>query len=290
VFDLGDLGIPSKFIDIHYHAMPDMYVRRYNVLDIGRLYKRLGGSVVLKSHLGSTAVQASIAQQEGLPVFPSLVLNSLAGGISYKTVLRAISEYRPVYPSKLIVHFPTITGRKHRSKLVRNFANKKVGEISLEPETIYDESNKVRSEVIDILKLSKDYPIVISTGHASKSEVFSLVDLCEKHGVSTLMLNQPANPLTGFSAEELLEISNFPFVWIEQTALTYLLGYQSIDDFRKVLREIPRVIYSSDLGQCSQMDVDEWLISSRKWFRDFDISLIREGAICLENPQKLISC
>ncbi|MDE9448407.1 hypothetical protein KKJ04_23650, partial [Xenorhabdus bovienii] len=44
-----------RFLDVHYHARPDSYIRRYNVLEAGREYSRQGGGVVLKNHLGSVA-------------------------------------------------------------------------------------------------------------------------------------------------------------------------------------------------------------------------------------------
>ena len=56
-----------KFFDIHYHASPDLYKRRYNATEVAKKYKSLQGAVVLKSHLGTTSVQASLLQKEGLP-------------------------------------------------------------------------------------------------------------------------------------------------------------------------------------------------------------------------------
>jgi hypothetical protein len=277
------------FIDIHYHAMPDLYVRKYNVFDVGKKYSQLKGAVVLKSHLGSTSVQASLAQIQGLPVFPSIVLNRFSGGIDYRNVLQALSEYNPIFPSKMIVHFPTITGRKHKSRLSREFSNKNISQIALEPETISDNNGNVRKEVIDILKMSKDYPIIVSSGHASKQEVYGLIDQCVKYDIEHLFLNQPANPMTGLDAAELRELNKYPFVWSEQTALTYLLNYQDEEDFKSVLKDVSNVIYSSDLGQTSQMDIDQWLNQSTKWFNKFGITKERRDKICLMNPLQLLA-
>lgn len=278
-----------NFVDIHYHAMPDLYVRKYHVFDAGEKYSQLKGAVVLKSHLGSTSVQATLAQIEGLPVFPSIVLNKFAGGIHYRNVLHALSEYNPVFPSKLIVHFPTITGRQHKSKLAREFYNNNISGVALEAETISDRSDSIRDEVIDILKMSKDYPIVLSSGHASKKEVYSLIDQCIKYDVNNLILNQPANPMTGLSANELIEINKYPFVWIEQTALTYLLSYQNEQDFKAVLKDVSNVIYSSDLGQTTQPDIGQWLAQSTRWFLKFGITNERRDTICLKNPLQLLA-
>lgn len=277
-----------KFIDIHYHANPDLYKRRHYVLEVGREYQRQNGAVVLKSHLGSTAIQATIAQQEGLPVFPSIVLNHIAGGINYRPVLQALAEYQPIIPSRLIVHLPTITGRKHQSTLIREKKYPELGEKLCQSETIFNSQGQLRTEVIDLLKLSRDYPILLSTGHASREEAYALAEACQQWNASNLLLNQPAHPLMGLNAAALLEITQYPFVWVEQTSLTYLLSYQTESDFCEVLKNVPRVIYSSDLGQVSQMNIKEWLEISEKWFSKFNVSSARKDELCLINPAQLL--
>jgi hypothetical protein len=232
--NLLDLN-PYQFIDIHYHAAPDLYERRLTALEAGRCYQALKGAVVLKSHLGATSVQASLAQSEGLPVFPSLVLNHIAGGIDYRVIIRALTEYQGLMPVKMIVDFPTMTGRKYQSKLSRQLKHEVWQQYTLLGETLFNEAKQLRKEAIDILKLAKDYPIVLSTGHAAKEEVYSLVEACIKYDVPDLLLNQPANPLTGLDAKALRELAQYDFIWIEQTLLTYLLGHQSKEDFAEVL-------------------------------------------------------
>lgn len=277
------------FIDIHYHASPDLYKRRYHAFDTGKHYKDLNGAVVLKSHLGSTSLQATLLQKQGLPVFPSVVLNKIAGGIHYRTVIRALAEYNPIIPTKLIVHFPTITGRTHQSRLNRKITHPILRQFTSESETIFDSSKKLRPEIIDILKMACDYPIIVSSGHASKEEVYRLIEASERFRVPSLLLNQPANPLTGFNANDLKALTNDSFLWVEQTALTYLLNYQNKKDFKDVLLHVPNVIYSSDLGQTTMMNIKEWVNCSQQWFAEFKIPIKRREEICLINPLRLLT-
>lgn len=93
------------------------------------------------------------------------------------------------------------------------------------------------------------------------------------------MLNQPANPQTRLDAKELREIAQHPQVFIEQTALTYLLGYQTEEDFKEVMTHLPQVIYSSDLGQISQMDIDAFMQQSKEYFKNFGLSEARTALI-----------
>lgn len=278
-----------QFIDIHYHASPDLYIRRHNAIAAGEQYKALNGVVVLKSHLGATSVQATLAQASHLPVLPSLVLNSVAGGVHYQVVLRALAEYQSDIAMKMIVHLPTLTGRRYHSKLPRKLAYPGGAAHTTMPETVFDSQEKLKKEVIDILKMASDYPIVLSTGHASKQEVYALIEACAQYNVPSLLLNQPANPLTDLNADELAVIGQNDFVWIEQTALTLLLKHQSIEDFQAVVTHVPRVIYSSDLGQTSQMDIAQWLTLSDRLFGEFNLPPKRQEEIKLYHPYHLLS-
>ncbi len=278
-----------QFIDIHYHAAPDLYKRSLTAMEAGLCYQAHKGVVVLKSHLGATSVQATLAQSQGLPVFPSVVLNHIAGGIDYRVIMRALAEYQSSLTAKMIVHFPTITGRQYQSKLSRQFSHDYLSpQTLLAAETLFNDAKTLRKEVIDILKMAGDYPIVLSTGHASKEEIYSLIDACLKYGVSNLLLNQPANPLTGLDATALRELAQQDFIWIEQTGLTYLLGHQTKDDFAEVLSSLPRVIYSSDLGQTSQMDVSTWLGESKKLFDEFQLTAERKDELWRLNAWKML--
>ncbi|MCL5272259.1 MAG: DUF6282 family protein [Gammaproteobacteria bacterium] len=278
-----------NLIDIHYHANPDLYLRRWDALEAGKLYQAIKGIVVLKSHLGATSVQATLAQKSGLPVLPSLVLNHIAGGINYRVVIQALTEYQPLIAARMIVHLPTITGRSIKSKLSRVLVHPVLKEHTLTSETIFDNKNKLRKQVIDILKMANDYPIVLSTGHASKEELYQLVNACIQFNVPTLLLNQPANPLTGLKAHDLMELVKNEFIWVEQTALTYLLGHQSKEDFTHVMTLIPRVIYSSDLGQTDQMDITSWIDFTEEFFKEAKISEQRRNDLVRDNAIKLLT-
>ncbi|MDG9884284.1 DUF6282 family protein [Pseudomonas sp. GD04058] len=256
--------LDAEFIDVHYHAGPDAFVRRHGVIEASRRYAALNGWVVLKNHLGCTAAQAWEARQEGFPVSGSVVLNEIAGGIDFRVVQRSLCQHGDS-DARLIVHLPTVTGRAHQSRLKRNSAHWILDEHPIKPLTVSHEG-RLNAQTLDVLRMARDYPIVISSGHADAHEVRLLIEAAQQLEVPRLMLNQPANPLTGLDAEALLELARAPMVYTEQTALTYLLGYQGWDDFARVLREVPRALYSSDLGQTSQPDIEQWQVDSLLWF------------------------
>lgn len=192
-------------------------------------------------------------------------------------------------PFKLIVDFPTITGRSYQSKLARSFVNSKWSSQLTQAETIFNEYDQIKPAVIDVLKLAVDYPVLLTTGHASRPEIEALLDACEQYDVPHLLLNQPANPLSGLKAHDLLNLSFNKRVWVEQTYLTYAIKHQEPDDFEAVLRNVPRLIYSSDLGQTSQINIQQWYNQSLVIFEEFGLSPDRVKDIWYENPLSLLS-
>lgn len=278
--------LEADFIDVHYHAGPDAFLRRHGVMETGRCYGSLNGWVVLKNHLGCTAAQAWEARQEGLPVSGSVVLNEISGGIDFRVVQRSICQHGDS-DARLIVHLPTVTGRTHHSRLKRKSGHWILDKYPILPLTVSHEG-KLSAQTLDVMRMAKDYPIVISTGHADGHEVRLLIDAAVQLDVPRLMLNQPANPLTGLDANALLDLVNAPMVYTEQTALTYLLGYQSWEDFTNVMRDLPRVVYSSDLGQTSQPGIEHWREGSLLWFQHMALGNERVREVTQVNARQLL--
>lgn len=276
----------ARFIDVHYHANPDAFVRRHGALEAGRQYAAHDGWVVLKNHLGCCAAQAWEARQEGLPVSGSVVLNEIAGGVDFRVVQRSLCLHGDS-PARLIVHLPTVTGRKHNSSLKREIGHSLLQHSPILPTTVSCDGRLTKATQ-DILRMAKDYPIVISTGHANAEEIALLVDAAVCFEVPRLMLNQPANPLTGLNARALRNLAEVPAVYAEQTALTYLLGYQPWEDFEAVLKTVPRTLYSSDLGQTSQMDVKSWLGKTEEWFGTMQLGEPLKRSVTLEQALQML--
>lgn len=278
----------ARFIDVHYHVGPDAYLRRHTAATAGAAYAGHGGWVVLKNHLGSTAAQAWEARQQGLPVSGSIVLNALAGGFDPRAVEQAVIQHGEDSGLRLIVHLPTVTGRTHRSRLTRTPSHPLLAD-GQRPLTVTDDSRALRPEVRELLRAARDLPVVVSTGHADAHEVRLLVEEAVRLDLPRLMLNQPANPMTGLTCKDLVEVAAAEQVWTEQTALTRLLAYQDRTDFADVLSLLPRVVYSSDLGQPSQMDIAPWLEWSRTSFQQAELTPERITEITRTEPLKLLS-
>lgn len=279
-----------SFLDIHYHANPDTFVRRLGPIETGRRYAALGGAVILKNHLGGCSQMASVAASQGLPVLGSLVLNPMAGGVSLRAVQQELCFRNCQSEGRLIVHLPTQVLHKHKSVLKRDYRNTSIEDYSLNAEPLCLPDGSPRPELRELMDFAETAPIIVSSGHANRCEVEMLIELAGNRKTPVrLMLNQPANPMTGMSAKDLIALGAPEWLFIEQTALTVLLGYQSKDDFYSTLSDVPNLIYSSDLGQTSQMSPDEWRRWSVVHFDEAGLSEARRRQIELTTPLRMLA-
>jgi hypothetical protein len=278
------------FLDAHYHANPDAYKRRFNAIEAGMAYQKMRGGVLLKSHLGCTSAVAATAQSMGLPVFGSVALNSIAGGLNLRGIKQSLCYYKGhQHCGRLVVDLPTVVATQHRSKLQRAYANDAVERFAQEPCHLGGEQQTLFAGVEDLLDFCKDESVVLTTGHATRAQVEALVNLCVKKGGVRLLLNQPANPMTKMDAAALKSLGRHDWLYVEQTALTLLLGYQTLEDFEEVLTSVSNVVYSSDLGQIDQLLPEEWRRQSQAWFESGRLSPARVQAITLSHPLRMLS-
>ncbi|WP_407965767.1 DUF6282 family protein [Bartonella sp. C271] len=278
-----------NFLDIHYHARPDLFNRTYSAYEAAQIYAKHKGGVILKNHLGSTAALATALQEQNLPVFGSIVLNYASGGLNILSVKRALAHYKFASQPKLLVHLPTIVPTSHRSRLKRNFSNDYAAFLAQQPTAITCDKGLLKLEIYELIAFAADNEIVLSSGHASKDATLRLLDAVAKKENCTLLLNQPANPMTGFSAAQLQALGEHDWLYIEQCALTFYLGYQTKEDMLYVLSKINNVIYSSDLGQLGGTDIPTWLKDSANWFQEANLSLSKVQTITLDNPLKMLA-
>ncbi|GLZ29261.1 hypothetical protein Lesp02_14510 [Lentzea sp. NBRC 105346] len=275
----------ARFVDLHHHAGADLYRRRRSVLATGRVYAELGGWVVVKSHLGSTAAAAWEARQEGLPVSGSVTLNDIGGGLSVRTMERAVFEHGDDGPARLVVYLPTLVGSHHTSRLTRVPFHPLLDVPSLRGTSVSSSLPAVR----EILRAARDLPVVVATGHATRDEILTVVDCAVSLGLDRLLLTHPTHPMCGLTLADLASLADVPQVYVELTALTRLLGHHDGPRFAEVLHAHPRVVHSSDLGQPEQPDVSEWLGLASSWFAEAGLTPARVAAITAGTPGKLLA-
>ncbi|MER6212159.1 DUF6282 family protein [Streptomyces sp. NPDC001642] len=279
----------SVVVDVHHHAGPDLYRRRLTSSAAGRAYAEVGGWVVLKSHLTSTAARAWEAREEGLPVSGTLVLNELAGGVRARAVEQAVYAHGPDSPARLIVHLPTLVGPAHTSALRRTSFHPRLDADRWRTGRVLDSAGHLRRDVSEVLRAARDLPVAVATGHCDREAALRVVDEAVRLDVPRLLLTHATHPMSGFTPADLTDLSGVPGLYAELTALTLLLGHRDAGHLGEVVRAHPRVVFSSDLGQPDQPDVKEWLLLCEQWFSDAGLTAQEIRAITWGNPANLLA-
>ena len=169
--------------DMHLHFAPEAWMtRRFDALDTA-LHARESGlaGFVLKNRTYCTQPLALLVRRlvPEVRVFGCLVLDGEVGGLNYRAV-RAAAEI-----GTKVLYMPVFYAANSMPVVTRLF------NLSIGGDTIglLDESGRLLPEVEDILRVVKDYDMVLCSGHVSPREVKTLADRCigmgrsEEHNV-----------------------------------------------------------------------------------------------------------
>lgn len=241
--------IPSKFIDIHVHCTPDTFARRYDIFTLGNELKNHNGHAIIKSHLISTTPIAQMARKMGYPISGSITLNQYTGGIK-RSVVEAAYASNGNDNSPMMIWFPTITEPNPNSRTKQKKFHKVLEDCPQSFERVSN-NGRLKQETLEIIRFASYYNIPMATGHASKEEVYMLIEETEKHNCK-LMITHPFYKCTLFSVPELVDIilsSNN--VYIELAILMQKIGYDNFSDIINLLQKVEtrKICLSSDFGQ-----------------------------------------
>lgn len=187
-------------VDMHVHTNPDLRRRRYDDFELCDAASRVGArAVVIKSHLGSTAERAFLANRynrlahggNGLTIFGSITLNRGVGGINPAAVDNALRL------GAKAVWLPTQSARRHLQMLGR----------PLDGAVDVVRDGKVVRELTEVFRLVKRYDAVLGTGHTGPAEIFPVVEAARKAGVEKIVADHPEWWVVGLSDAEQLRLA-----------------------------------------------------------------------------------
>ncbi|MEK5082505.1 DUF6282 family protein [Bacillus sp. FSL H8-0515] len=281
---------PDRFLDLHVHAWPDTYNRRYTIFNLGEELKANNGAAVMKSHLMATTPLAHMAREMGLPLFGSITLNQYNGGINRSVVEAAIAANGPD-DSSMIIWFPTLTIPSNKPKTKQTTSHPVLAENAVKYERV-SENGKLRQETREVIQLASAFNIPLATGHSSKEEVYMLIEETEKQNCK-LMITHPFYQCTNFTIAEIIDmLSSSNNVYVEFAVLMSKIGYDRHEDLVEVLKTwgTDRICVSTDFGQLKNGTVTEayteYLTEVKKAAEanGFDFNKKSADEICYLNP------
>jgi len=284
-------------IDLHCHGYPEISfdVRmRVEDLEAAQLAAQAGmKGFVLKSHMWPTVgrVYQIRNQIKGIEVWPSIALNTSAGGFSPWTLESALKQ------GVKVIWMPTWSAKNdiQRGGFSRVMKKWLPTLNQIEPEdglTVFNDSGEIDRKVKDILALAKDYDVAVSTGHLSPEEVLAIGREAKKMGLKKLIFCHPDSKTVGAQMEHVKEMAEMNF-FVEFTFLGLLPAFWRIS-----LKEICQRI--KEIGaERSILTTDtffEWTPPPSEMMRMFISSLLDQGItgdeieiMAQKNPSELLN-
>lgn len=269
-------------IDMHIHPGPDSLAERHiDSVQVAMLAEEAGmAGVVLKSFTYPTASDAFIIQNnlvENVAVFGSVVISyTTTGGLEHAA---ETIEANAKIGAK-VVWFPAMDAKWCRQYLKRD------GGIE-----ILKEDGTLKPEVYDILKVVKEYDMVVCSGHMSYKESTKLFDAAIETGITKMVATHPLAELSRFTSEEIQELAD-KGVYIEHVYGTLMprLGNMDPSDYVDCIKQVgaEKCILGTDFSQV-------WDVDSAAGMRHFIAMMIQFGCtpeevelMAKKNPAKLL--
>lgn len=180
-------------IDLHIHSGPDVKMRKMNDLELMEASVRLGvRAVVIKSHHVPTMDRATLTNlicrqrhpEANFTMFGGIALNQSVGGLNPYAVEAALKL------GAKVVWLPTLDAANQRKK------DGQSGGIEL------TRDGKVVPELIPIFELTRDYDVMLQTGHISGSECFPVAEAARKAGVQKIVVTHPEYHIVDMDIEQ----------------------------------------------------------------------------------------
>ncbi|MCK5212691.1 MAG: hypothetical protein KAQ74_02105 [Dehalococcoidia bacterium] len=175
--------------DMHVHIEPEPWMtRRYDTLETALHARELGiAGFVAKNRAYCTQPLALMVNRlvPDMRVYGSITLDGEVGGLNYRAVLAAADM------GTKVLWMPVFFSANSMHVVERNFGLDLGGQTI----TILDDGGRLLPEVVDILRVVKDYDMVVCSGHVSPREVNTLANTCAQIGVSKLVVTHPLSTI-----------------------------------------------------------------------------------------------
>lgn len=276
----------KNVIDIHVHSAPDIRERAYTDIELMEAGIRVGArAIVIKSHHGITMNRAFLVNEfnsilhhgdNHFTMFGSITLNKAVGGLNRVAVETALKMGAKVVwlPTAHAVNQLTKDGKSGGIECVRD--------------------GHVVPELIDILKLVKEYDVVLGTGHLAPHEIFIVTETARNIGVNKIVVTHPEFYIVGMTLEDQIKIVRDYGVYLERCYAQPLGGgrYKSnLADNLLTIREVgyKNIVISTDGGQVENPHWEIALAEYLQYLSDNGISEEQIETMSRDIPAKLLN-
>lgn len=288
----------QQSIDLHVHVGPEIVPRRFTVPALLKSEKNKLKGIAVKNHFFPAVAMGNknIFEHKDPFIIYSVVLNNYLGGFN-ADIVRASAELstRPI-----IVWFPTmhtdcfLKGQKFeiaqewiapalRKKMKLQLAK------NVKKLTVLDRNNKVKEEVIKVLKIIKQYNAILATGHLSWKESRALVKQAAKIGIKKIIVTHPIYHKIDMPTAVQKELAKLG-AYMEHCLTMYSIDKISVQKIAKQIKEVGarNCILSSDVGQTFSPTPSEALKKFSQLLKKEKVSDREIRTMLITNPNELV--
>jgi hypothetical protein len=281
-------------IDMHLHALPCLFKRPFDEIDIAMQARAAGyRGLVLKSIYALNADRIQLVRKvvPGIELFGSIVFNHPVGGLNPHAMRAAIGfgvkvAWLPTVHAKRHVDYfgaPTYPWLASRQSNPPN--------TQIEPITLLDAAGHLKSEVTQILELAAEANVVIGTGHISSEEIFAVLEKAKEIGFGKVVCTHVGWHATDWSLEDAMRMADLGAT-LEFTVNPTMPARQQADP-RKFAKNIlavgaERCIAASDLGQIDNSHPIDGFRMFLRMLGDAGLSERDIDLVARKNPARLL--
>ncbi len=273
-------GAKLRFFDLHAHAQPDRFIRRYTVESLNCEMQQNNSYAVFKSHTNSTVALVEKSKN----VYGSVVLNEYQGGLSLPVI---ISQFL-ISDRPFLIWMPTLTNYA-KPKTKQAYFNNMLDMNNFV--TRISERGRLKKQVKQIISFAGENDLAIATGHSNKEEVYLLIEEAKRSN-TRIIITHPFYHLTDFSVNELAKIAqSYCNCYFECNILMNLIGDETIQKDVSLIEAVgrERVFVSSDLGQKDRISIKEgYELYSRNLAKQINTTVEYYEELFFSNPQKIL--
>jgi len=237
----ADISFLKDCIDLHIHVGPD-YIPRYgDSIKLGTDASYVGmKAIVIKQHLASTVSSAYLATKvvQNTLVFGGIALNEPTGGLNSRSVIATAKS------GGKMIWLPTVDAeyaikKAKKGHWIKHYVNSSAFGCERKGINILNKEGELKSEAKDILKICKEYDIILGSGHISPEESIALAKESASIGYKKLEITHPNAWLEDFTIRVMKELTDLgATLTLSYGACSTHTGRQDIWEIVSIVKEI----------------------------------------------------
>lgn len=194
--------------DIHVHASPDVVPRAMDVIQLAKAaHEQKMAGLLIKDHTTATTGRVYVLNhllKGTCRFFSSLALNAPVGFVNSSAVESALRSGTD------LIYFPTYGAENHIKKwgLGKPPTAFPVSSDDKRGFSLFDETGKIKHEIIAILKLIAKHDAVLGTGHLSPVESLELIKQAKNAGVKRMVVTHASESVVDMEPDQQKEASH----------------------------------------------------------------------------------